>query len=206
MSARLPCPDRTESDPPTAPVPGALSAVLLAGAILVAATGAGLPRNAAAQAPDAKAAVSPASPGTGPAGTKAAAAKKAKVSSTKKVVEPQEPEPVVAAADDEQISAAKEVYLGESGCEFNQKIQVDANVTHPGYVDMSFNKKKYMMKPVRSATGALRLEDVRSEALMIQISSKTMLMNQKTGQRLVDNCVHPDQKVTAADAEQVLMK
>ena len=90
--------------------------------------------------------------------------------------------------------------MGESGCEFNQKIQVDANAQHPGYVDMSFNQKKYTMKPVLSPTGALRLEDVRREALMIQIASKTMVMNQKTGQRLVDNCVHPDQRTVSADS------
>jgi hypothetical protein len=138
---------------------------------------------------------------------KAPAAKKGKTSAKKAAPEPkEEPETAVADADEQQLLAAKEVHFGESGCEFNQKIQVDANTKHPGYVDMSFNKKKYMMKPVMSSTGALRLEDVRSETLMIQISSKTMLMNQKTGQRLVDNCVHPDQHVTAADAEQVLMK
>ena len=58
------------------------------------------------------------------------------------------------AADEQQLAAAKEVLLGESGCEFDQKIQVDANAQHPGYVDMSFNKKKYTLKPVLSSTGA----------------------------------------------------
>ena len=42
-------------------------------------------------------------------------------------------------------------------------------------------------------TGALRLEDVRGETLFIQIRNKSMLMNQKSGQRLVDDCVHPSQ-------------
>jgi hypothetical protein len=27
-----------------------------------------------------------------------------------------------------------------------------------------------------------------------------MVMNQKTGQRLVDNCVHPDQRTVSADS------
>jgi hypothetical protein len=121
--------------------------------------------------------------------------------SAKKAVEPQpEPEVEITAADEQQLAAAKEVLMGESGCEFNQKIQVDANAQHPGYVDMSFNKKKYTMKPILSPTGALRLEDVRREALMIQIASKTMVMNQKTGQRLVDNCVHPEQSTVSADS------
>lgn len=116
------------------------------------------------------------------------------------------PELDVAEADEIQLIAAKEVYLGESGCEFDQKIKLDPNIKHPGYIDLSFDKKTYTMKPVLSATGALRLEDVRKETLMIQIASKTMLMNQKTGQRLVDNCVHPNQKTVTADNSQILMK
>ncbi len=34
---------------------------------------------------------------------------------------------------------------------------------------------------------------VRGETLFIQIRNKSMLMNQKSGQRLVDDCVHPSQ-------------
>jgi len=148
----------------------------------------------------------PSAPAAKPAAKQASAAKDTSAAKSskrppKKAVEPQpEPEVELTAADEQQLAAAKEVLLGESGCEFNQKIQVDANAQHPGYVDMSFNKKKYTLKPVLSSTGAVRLEDVRSEALMIQIASKTMVMNQKTGQRLVDNCVHPDQSTVSADS------
>lgn len=210
MSALFPSPVTAESASGATPAPHAFAAVLLAGGVLVALMGVCLPRPASAQSPAANVpAQAPAAKTTAPkaAATKGPATSKAKVSNKKKVVEPPpEAEVVVANADDEQLLAAKEVHFGESGCEFGQKIQLDASTMHPGYVDMSFNQKKYVLKPVRSSTGALRLEDVRSEALMIQISSKTMLMDQKTGHRLLDNCVHPDQKVTAADAEQVLMK
>jgi hypothetical protein len=44
-----------------------------------------------------------------------------------------------------------------------------------------------------SSTGALRLEDVTGRTLMLQIANKSMLMDTKIGQRLVDNCVHPEQ-------------
>ncbi len=117
-----------------------------------------------------------------------------------------EVEVVMVDADAVQLLAAKEVLVGESGCEFGQKIEVGANPSHPGYINLNFNKKTYTMKPVLSTTGAVRLEDVRSETLMIQIASKSMVMNQKTGQRLVDNCVHPDQQTVTADTTQVLMK
>lgn len=170
---------------------------LFSGAALVAAFGLGAPESVRAQAT--------AAPAKQASAAKNPAARTSKAGGKKKAAPEPEPEVVVAAADEQQLAAASEVHLGESGCEFNQKIQVDASAMHPGYVDLSFNKRKYTMKPVMSPTGALRLEDVRKEALMIQIGSKTMVMNQKTGQRLVDNCVHPNHSTVTADT-QVLMK
>ena len=173
---------------------------LLGGAALAAFMMLGAPAAAQTQTAPAKAAPAKQASAAKDATTakKASAAKNTK-RAAKKAPEP-EPEIEMAAADEKQLAAAKEVLMGESGCEFDQKIQVHANPAHPGYVDMSYNKKKYTMKPVLSPTGALRLEDVRSEALMIQIASKTMVMNQKTGQRMVDNCVHPDQRTVSADS------
>ena len=180
---------------------GSALGTLLGGAALVAFMTLGAPAAVQAQsAPPAKpAAAKQASVAKDTSAAKKASAQSSK-RSAKKPVEQPEPEVAITDADEQQLAAAKEVLLGESGCEFDQKIQVDANAQHPGYVDMSFNKKKYTMKPVLSPTGALRLEDVRSEALMIQIASKTMVMNQKTGQRLVDNCVHPEQRTVSADS------
>jgi len=182
----------------------ALSALLgsaaLAAFMTMAAPAAAQAQSAPAAKPAAAQQASSAKDGGAAKGASAAKGSSSK-GKGKKAVEPQpEPEVEIAAADEQQLAAAKEVLLGESGCEFDQKIQVDANAQHPGYVDMSFNKKKYTLKPVLSSTGALRLEDVRSEALMIQIASKTMVMNQKTGQRLVDNCVHADQRTVSADS------
>lgn len=104
-----------------------------------------------------------------------------------------EPEPAIVDAGPEQLAAAQQVYTGVSQCEFNQSISVEPDARHAGYVDVRQGKKNWLMRPVLSATGALRLEDVRNEALMIQIGTKSMLLNQKTGQRLVDDCRHPRQ-------------
>ena len=57
------------------------------------------------------------------------------------------------------------------------------------------------MKPVLSSTGAIRLEDVRGETLMVQIASKSMLLNVKTAQRIVDDCVSPKQRELIAEAK-----
>ncbi|HZT56858.1 MAG TPA: hypothetical protein VFA35_11565, partial [Burkholderiaceae bacterium] len=49
-------------------------------------------------------------------------------------------------------------------------------------------------KPVLSSTGAIRLEDLRGDTLMVQIASKSMLLNVRTAQRIVDDCVSPKQR------------
>jgi hypothetical protein len=128
---------------------------------------------------------------------KAAATKPAKkTAGPTKPVEPAPPE----AASAEQIDAAGRVYYGVYACEFNQSINIIASPKYASYVDVKHGKADYVMKPVLSSTGAIRLEDVRGETLMVQISSKSMLLNVKTGQRLVDDCVSPRQRELIEEA------
>ena len=112
---------------------------------------------------------------------------------------PPPPELVLAPAEGEQTAAAALVHFGEYACEFNQTVQVGMNPKHDGYVDVRFGKQVYTMKPVLSSTGALRLEDVRGQTLMLQIAYKSMLMDVKAGRRLVDECAH-DKQVAAKQA------
>jgi hypothetical protein len=74
------------------------------------------------------------------------------------------------------------------------------NPKYDGYVDVTFGKQKYTMKPVLSSTGALRLEDVKGQTLMLQIAYKSMLMDVKAGRRLVDECVSEKQRQAKAAA------
>lgn len=97
------------------------------------------------------------------------------------------------AADKEQLDAAERTLYGEYACEFDQKIDVGMNPKVPGYVDVKYKNQLFTMKPVMSSTGALRLEDVTGRTLLLQIANKSMLMDTKIGQRMVDNCVHPEQ-------------
>ena len=101
---------------------------------------------------------------------------------------------VVAAASPEQVNAATYVYLGEYDCDFKQVLQITASERHPAYLDLRFGKSVYLMKPVVSPTGAIRLEDVRGEALLVQIARKSMLLNTRTGSRMVDECVSATQR------------
>ncbi len=99
-----------------------------------------------------------------------------------------------AAADADQVAAATQVYYGAYACEFNDKLSVTASPKFPAYVELRHGKADYLMKPVVSSTGAIRLEDVRGEALMVQIANKSMLLNVKTSHRIVDDCVSSKQR------------
>jgi len=101
---------------------------------------------------------------------------------------------VLADADEEQLEAAKLAYLGHYDCELKQSIEIEPHVAKLGYIDVRHDKQLYTMKPVRSSTGALRLEDVTGRTLMIQIANKSMLLDTKAGQRIVDDCVSPAQR------------
>jgi hypothetical protein len=113
-----------------------------------------------------------------------------KAAPAKKVVEVLAP----VAAGPEQVDAAGRVFYGVYDCEFKQTIDIVESPKYPAYVDVKHGKAEYLMKPVLSSTGAIRLEDVRGETLMVQISSKSMLLNVKTAQRIVDDCVSPKQR------------
>ena len=127
-----------------------------------------------------------------PAGARAATAPTKKPAATKKAAAA----PAVALPDatPEQIDAAGRVFYGVYDCEFKQSVDIVASPKYPSYVDVKHGKAAYLMKPVLSSTGAIRLEDVRGETLMVQISSKSMLLNVKTAQRIVDDCVNPKQR------------
>ena len=101
---------------------------------------------------------------------------------------------IIPAASADQIDAAGQVFYGTYECEFKQTVQITADARHPSYVNVKHGKADYLMKPVLSSTGAIRLEDVRGDTLMVQISSKSMLLNVKTAQRIVDDCVSPKQR------------
>jgi hypothetical protein len=97
-------------------------------------------------------------------------------------------------ASDEQKAAASLAHLGEYACEFDQTVLVEPSLKHEGYLDVKLKTQSWVMKPVLSSTGALRLEDVKGRLLMIQIANKSMVMDTQIGQRLVDGCMHEKQR------------
>lgn len=104
-------------------------------------------------------------------------------------------------AQPDQVKAAELVFYGPYDCEFQQTVNIAQSQKYSGYVDVKHGAKAWLMKPVLSSTGAIRLEDVRGETLMVQIASKSMLLNVKSAQRIVDDCVSPKQREMITEAK-----
>ena len=101
--------------------------------------------------------------------------------------------PTLPVAGPEQLLAASQAYMGAYDCEFKQTLNVTKHQVE-GYVVVTFSSKAYTMKPVRSSTGAVRLEEVgNGPMLMVQIPTKSMLMDTVKGRRIVDACMHEEQ-------------
>ena len=98
------------------------------------------------------------------------------------------------ALSQDQLVTADRVLLGQSRCEFDQSVNVAAVPGQKGWFNVEYKGKSYLMAPEHTTTGAVRLEDKRAGVMWLQIANKSMLMNSKIGQRMVDNCVHPGQK------------
>jgi hypothetical protein len=103
--------------------------------------------------------------------------------------------------NENQLQIASRVLTGTAQCEFNQTVSIDPVQDKPGVFRVAFNKAAYLMTPQETTTGAVRLEDKRNGIVWLQIPVKSMMMNQKLGQRMVDGCTQAEQRAAAAAAE-----
>lgn len=128
--------------------------------------------------------------------TKSKTATKAARAPVKANVQPAEKSPTAALPSDlspEQLAIAEKVYLGKIPCELGAHVTMKADQHATGRFLLEAGQKRYTMTPVVTSTGAVRLEDAASGAVWVQIANKSMLMNQKLGKRLADECMHPEQ-------------
>jgi hypothetical protein len=112
--------------------------------------------------------------------------------------------PVVKVSSDkplntDQLNIASYIMVGRMPCELGAFVEVAADAKSPGYFNVQTRTQRFRMVPVVSVTGAARLEDAKAGAVWLQLTNKSMLMNQKLGQRLADECKSPAQ-AAAADA------
>lgn len=96
-----------------------------------------------------------------------------------------------------ELSIAERVDVGKLPCELGADVTLTADTKSPGYFDVYGKNFKYRMFPVPTTTGAIRLEDRKAGAVWLQLANKSMLMNQKLGIRIADECASPAQVVVA---------
>jgi len=92
-----------------------------------------------------------------------------------------------------ELWIAQQIHQGHLPCEMGASVRVEADARQPGFFHVHGKGFRYRMFPVQTSTGALRLEDKKAGAVWIQLANKSMLMDQKKGRRLADECAHPDQ-------------
>lgn len=102
-----------------------------------------------------------------------------------------------AALSPAELAIAERVHLGNLPCELGASVNLTADAKNPGYFDVQGKTFKYRMFPVATTTGAIRLEDQKAGAVWLQLANKSMLMNQKLGIRLADECMSADQMKVA---------
>jgi hypothetical protein len=136
----------------------------------------------------------PAKPAAKPAG------KPALARSAQKAVEevtPIDDDPSIKLTDAD-IEVAKQVFVGEIPCELGASVRIRTG-RRDGMFVVTTKGYRFLMHPVESRTGAIRLEDPKRGAMWLQLGNKSMLMSQKLGQRLADECQSPQQITVAED-------
>mgnify|MGYP006902840709 FL=1 len=95
--------------------------------------------------------------------------------------------PVTAVVVDAQNRWWERLRVGTLYCDLGANIAVD-RLDMEREVEIQWLKKRYVLQKVATTTGAYRYEDKSSGMTLIQIPTKTILLNAKEGQRLADEC------------------
>jgi hypothetical protein len=170
--------------------------VLLATLLFAGAPALVLAQTAAPVKPAAKSAANPAAkPGAKP-GANFAAKPGAKRAARVKAIEeatPVDDDPAVKLTPAD-LEVAKLVHVGDIPCELGATVHIRPH-KREGFFVVSAGIQRFRMHPVESRTGAIRLEDPVAGAMWLQLGNKSMLMSQKMGKRLADECMNPTQSV-----------
>lgn len=151
-------------------------------------------RTASAATPAAAPAKATANPAAKPAPRPASARPHATSTAKGPALAAQAAEPISAG----QLEVAARVLTGAADCELNQRVTVRAMDGQPGLFTVSHQGRHYRMLPRETTTGAVRLEDPANGIVWLQIPTKSMLMNARRGQRMVDSCMHAEQRTAVA--------
>lgn len=131
-----------------------------------------------------------------PAKPTAAQTAKAKSAPTSNLANTKKKKPSVAPAlmmGPEEMAIAERVHQGHLPCELGATVRLEADGAQPGYFFLHGKGFRYRMHPVVTSTGAIRLEDRKAGAVWLQLANKSMLMDQKKGRRVADECASGEQ-------------
>ncbi len=96
------------------------------------------------------------------------------------------------------LEMARKVFVGDIPCELGASVKITP-MKREGLFMITTKGHRFRMHPVESRTGAIRLEDPQRGAMWLQLGNKSMLMSQKLGQRLADECQSPQQLTYAEE-------
>lgn len=170
--------------------------IFLATAVLFAAPALVLAQTAPAAKPAAKAAT--AKPAGKPGAQARGPARRAAAVKSVEETTPIDDDPNITLSP-EDLEVAKRVHLGTFPCELGASVTIAPSDKRPGFFTVRSGLMRFRMHPVSSRTGAIRLEDGRAGAMWLQLGNKSMLMSQKIGQRIADECMSPDQTTFAEE-------
>lgn len=100
---------------------------------------------------------------------------------------------VIESLSAEQKALAQRVVAGNFPCELGVSVDVQPLAAHEGHFRLVLGKQNFVMVPVSTESGAVRLEDASSGSVWLQLANKSMLLNHKQGKRLADACMSADQ-------------
>lgn len=105
--------------------------------------------------------------------------------------------PSLSAQEPAAPQAAAEVWSGAYHCEHAEKVSLRPGASTE-QVELQWKTQRWQMRRVDSRSGAMRLEDASARMVWIQLGNKSMLLDQRQGKRLLDECQHDVQVETAA--------
>ena len=108
------------------------------------------------------------------------------------------PQPVVAdvyeSAMAELHAELKKPVLGNSLCDDGKQITVALDPRLADRFHLTLGKKRYHMHVEPTDTGVVKLSDSAEGVIWLQLGNKSMLMNERAGKRLADNCTSEPQR------------
>lgn len=96
--------------------------------------------------------------------------------------------PSVQPLDDAEMAVSLQVHVGRLPCELGQHVMLQPEPGHPGRFRLELGHQRYRISPRLTTTGAIRLEDASAGVVWLQLSNKSMLLDQRRGRRLADDC------------------